>query len=272
MLESSGTVEKTEFGERASEEKDKSLLDAINLLYVAMTRPEERLYVFSPASPDKTEKPGTVPAFFSYYLKDSGLWSEGKEIYEFGGVTPYKAKTNGKTISKRSLSSMISSDWREKVLIRASAPESWNVSEPQEIFQWGNLVHTALSRIMKAGDEENVLLKMSDEGMIDEKQKDQLLNKIRELLAHPLIRPYFLLDNNIRVEAEILSDDGHVYRPDRVILRGEEAVVLDFKTGKPKKEQEKQILHYGKLLIDMGYKQVKKYLVFVEPEINVVEI
>jgi ATP-dependent exoDNAse (exonuclease V) beta subunit len=272
MLESSGTIEKTEFSDRASEEKDKSLLDTINLLYVAMTRPEERLFVFSPASPDKTEKPATVPAFFSYYLKDSGLWSEEKEIYEFGMAAPYKANSNGKTIAKRSLSSMISSDWHEKVLIRASAPEAWNIADPQESFQWGNLVHTALSRIMKAGDEENVLLKMSDEGMIDEKQKEKLLKKIRELLGDPLIYPYFLPDNKIKSEAEILSDDGHVYRPDRIILREDEAIVLDFKTGKPKKEQEKQIVHYGKLLNDMGYNQVKKYLVFIEPEIKIVEI
>ncbi len=272
MLESGGSIEKTEFGERASEEKDKTLLDAINLLYVAMTRPEERLFVFSPAPPDKPGTTETVPAFFAHYLKESGQWSEGKDIYEFGEPTPYKAKTNGKTIAKRSLSSMISSDWREKVLIRASAPETWNIAAPQESFQWGNLVHTALSRIRKAGDEENVLLKMSDEGMIDGKQMEQLLIKIRQLLADPLIHPYFLPDNIIKVEAEILSDDGHVYRPDRVILHGDEAIVLDFKTGKPKKEQEKQIGLYGKLLNDMGYKHLKKYLIFIEPEIKVVEV
>jgi ATP-dependent exoDNAse (exonuclease V) beta subunit len=272
MLESIGPIEKTEFSERAAEEKDKTLLDAINLLYVAMTRPEERLFVLSPAPPDKQGTTETVPAFFAHYLKESGLWSEGKDIYEFGEPTPYKAKTNGKTIAKRSLSSMISSDWREKILVRANAPEAWNIAEPQESFQWGNLVHTALSRIMKSGDEENVLLKMSDEGMIDSQQMEQLLNKIRQLLANPLIHPYFLPDNKIKVEAEILGDDGHVYRPDRVILHEDEAIVLDFKTGKPKKEQEKQIGLYGKLLNDMGYKQVKKYLVFIEPEISVVEV
>jgi ATP-dependent exoDNAse (exonuclease V) beta subunit len=167
---------------------------------------------------------------------------------------------------------MISSDWREKVLIRASAPVSWNITDPQESSQWGNLVHTALSRILKSGDEENVLLKMSDEGMIDSKQMVQLLKKIRQLLADPLIHPYFLADNKIKVEAEILRNDGHVYRPDRVILHEDEAIVLDFKTGKPKKEQEKQINLYGKLLNDMGYNQVKKYLIFVEPEIKIVEI
>ena len=272
MLGSSGSIEKTEFGERAAEEKDKTLLDTINLLYVAMTRPEERLFVFSPAPPGKTENPETVPAFFAHYLKGSGHWSEEQETYEFGEATAYKPKTNGKTIAKRLLTTMISSDWREKVLIRASAPDAWNITDPQESSRWGNLVHTGLSRILKAGDEEKVLLKMTDEGMIDSKQMDQLLKKIRDLLADPLIHPWFLPDNKIKVETAILRNDGHVYRPDRVILHEDEAIVLDFKTGKPKKEQEKQINLYGKLLNDMGYNQVKKYLVFIEPEIKIVEI
>jgi ATP-dependent exoDNAse (exonuclease V) beta subunit len=272
MLESSGSIMKTEFSERAAEEKDKTLLDAINLLYVTMTRPEEKLFIFSPAPPAKPGNPETVPAFFLYYLQQSGLWSEGKKIYEFGYAVPHKIKEYGKAVSKRSLTHMINSDWREKVLIRTSAPESWNIEDPLENYRWGNLVHTAFSRILKTGDEENVLLKMRDEGMIDQKQMEQLRVKICEVLANPLIQPFFLPDNNIRIEAEILCEDGHIYRPDRVIIRENETVVLDFKTGKPKKEQEKQIGLYGRLLGELGYKEVKKYLVFIEPDVMVSEI
>jgi len=272
MLETGKFMEKTEFGERSSEEKDKTLLDSINLLYVAMTRPEERLFVFTPAPPAKPTATDTVPVFFFQYLQQSELWSEENGVYEFGTASPYKPEENGKPVGKRSLSSMISSDWREKVLIRTSAPESWDIADPQKNFRWGNLVHTAFSRILKAGDEENVLLKMTDEGMIDRKQMEQLLARIRLLLADPQINPFFLPGNKIRVEAEILHENGHVYRPDRVIIRENEAVVLDFKTGKPSKTQEKQIGLYGKLLNEMGYPKVRKYLVFIEPEIKVVEV
>jgi hypothetical protein len=272
MLETGKSMEKTEFSERSAEEKDKTLLDAINLLYVAMTRPEERLFVFSPAPPAKPAAIDTVPVFFFHYLKQSELWSEETGIYEFGTASPHKAKENGKTIAKRSLSSMISSDWREKVLIRTSAPESWDIADPQKNFQWGNLVHTAFSRILKAGDEENVLLKMNDEGMIDPRQMEQLLVKIRSLISNPLILPFFHPDNNIRIEAEILRENGSVYRPDRVITHEKDAVVLDFKTGKYTAEQEKQIGLYARLLNELGYTTVKKYLVYIEPDVKVIEV
>jgi ATP-dependent exoDNAse (exonuclease V) beta subunit len=272
MLESGGSMGKTEFSEKSAEEKDKTLLDAINLLYVAMTRPEERLFVFSPAPPAKPQDIDTIPSFFFHYLQQSEQWSEEKGVYEFGTASPTKSKESGKANVKRSLSSMISSDWREKVLIRTNAPESWDITDPQKNLQWGNLVHTAFSRILRAGDEENVLLKMNDEGMIDQKQMEELLVKIRLLLNDPLIRPFFLPDKKIRIEAEILRENGHVYRPDRVIIRENEAVVLDFKTGKPKEDQEQQIRLYGKLLNELGYTIVSKYLVFIEPDIKVVEV
>ena len=272
MLETSGSIGKTQFSQKAAEEKDKTLLDVINLLYVAMTRPEERLYVISPAAPAKPGDPETISAFFYHYLLTTGKWSETRSIYEFGEPGGFVPKESTSKITKRALNSMISSDWREKVLIRSSAPESWEIDDPQKNFHWGNLVHTAFSRIMKAGDEEDVLRRMKDEGMIDQREMDQLLLKIRMLVQDPLINDLFDPENKIKVEADILSEKGQVYRPDRVILREYESVVIDFKTGKPKPEQEKQIRQYGTLLTEMGHKTVKMYLVFIEPEIAIVEV
>jgi ATP-dependent exoDNAse (exonuclease V) beta subunit len=272
MLETAGPIQKTEFSWKADEERDKTLLDAINLLYVAMTRAEEKLFVFSPALPAKVGKPETIPAFFMHYLQQSGSWIDGKVVYEFGTSGPHQAKKDDKKVLKRSLESLLSIDWREKVLIRASAPDSWDIDNPAQNFLWGNLVHTVFSRILQAGDEDIVLIKMVDEGLIDQNQMNQLLVKVRQVLSNQLIHPFFIPDNHVKTEAVILREDGHVYRPDRVIINEDEVTVLDFKTGKPKKEQEKQINLYGKLLKEMGFKEVKKYLVFVEPDVNIVEV
>lgn len=272
MVETGGPVSKTVFGERSEEEKDKTLLDTINLLYVAMTRPEEKLFIFSPSPPAKPSSIDSVPAFFYEFLHRSGEWSDEKKNYEFGTSSTYKPKEKVRKASKRMLTAMISSDWREKVLIKSGAPESWDVDDPRKNSEWGTLVHTALSAILRQGDEELVLLKMNDQGLIDHKQMENLLVKIRAMLANPVIRPFFLPGNKIKTEADILRANGNVYRPDRVIIRENETVVLDFKTGKPREDQEKQIKLYGKLLNEMGHTNVSKYLVFIEPEINVVKV
>jgi len=77
------------------------LLDAVNLLYVAMTRPEERLFVFSPAPPEKTDKAATVPAFLSYYLKDSGLGRRKKDFMNLEKLYLIQRKLAIKTIVKK---------------------------------------------------------------------------------------------------------------------------------------------------------------------------
>ena len=271
MLETGGIVDKTEFGPESAEEKEKTLLDSLNLLYVAMTRPEERLYLLSPQPPAKSETIETAPAFFAHYLKSKGLWSEETDHYEFGKASDKIKKDSVASLSGRSLSSLISADWREKVLIRTSAPESWDVNDPQKNRVWGNLVHTALSAIIGPGDEESVLDEMVRKGLMGESRKEQLMKEIRSLMTDPLISRFFDNENTIRNEAEILSADGNVYRPDRIIFSRDETAVLDFKTGKPKEEYKKQIRHYGKLLEELGYSNVRKYLVYIEPVINVVE-
>jgi hypothetical protein len=237
-----------------------------------MTRPEERLYMFSPAPSRNASAIETATGFIHQYLSQASLWSDEKYVYEFGSPSKHESKSKDGLIVKRSLSKMISEEWREKIFIRTSAPESWDVEEPQKNRQWGNLVHTAFARISQAGEEEAVLQEMADQGMIDSGQKEQLLKKIRALLDDPVLAPFFAKDNTLRIEAEILRETGEVYRPDRVIINRDQAVVLDFKTGKLKVEYKKQISLYGKLLNEMGYNDVKKYLVFVEPEVSVVEV
>jgi hypothetical protein len=68
-------------------------------------------------------------------------------------------------------------------------------------------------------------------------------------------------------ECTILTKWGEERRPDRVIIKGDEAVVIDYKFGTAHKENpqlgekyKKQVSRYMELLTRMGYKNVKGYL------------
>ena len=76
----------------------------------------------------------------------------------------------------------------------------------------------------------------------------------------------------MRPEAEILSPGGHTFRPDRVIIRGEQAIVVDYKTGRTMEKYKTQLLQYGSSLEEMGYKEVRKYLLYLEPEVRLEEV
>ena len=52
-------------------------------------------------------------------------------------------------------------------------------------------------------------------------------------------------------------------RPDRVMMKDGEVIVVDFKFGKPYPEYDEQVREYMSLLQEMGYTQVSGYLWYV---------
>ena len=52
-------------------------------------------------------------------------------------------------------------------------------------------------------------------------------------------------------------------RPDRVMIRGNEAVVVDYKFGREAESHKVQIRHYMEMLNNMGYTSVKGYVWYV---------
>ena len=67
-------------------------------------------------------------------------------------------------------------------------------------------------------------------------------------------------------ECSILQNIGgelQIRRPDRVMIKGEEVIVVDFKFGKKSPEYAAQVRNYMQLLKQMGYRQLKGYLWYV---------
>jgi CRISPR/Cas system-associated exonuclease Cas4 (RecB family) len=55
-------------------------------------------------------------------------------------------------------------------------------------------------------------------------------------------------------------------RPDRVMTRGKEAVVIDYKFGREKDSYKDQIAYYMSVLGEMGYTSIKGYIWYVSQE------
>ena len=88
-------LEDTEYGHLYQKEMADSLLDMVNLLYVATTRPEERLYIISEKPAAEPEKLNSITALLVRFIKASGLWN-GFIPYEFGDDSTSKDTTKTK--------------------------------------------------------------------------------------------------------------------------------------------------------------------------------
>ncbi|MFH1319304.1 MAG: UvrD-helicase domain-containing protein [Bacteroidota bacterium] len=268
LLPAGKALEKTRYGHLYQEEKIKSLLDNFNILYVAFTRPEERLYVL-------TSKPAGSRNFskhFIEFLTKSEHWDEERSAYVFGTseTKQYLVSTKEKP-NAISFEQLISKDWKDRIGIRKRAPEIWEVETSEEQKTYGNLIHTALSRIKTLNDVEPELEKMKNEGYLTVEEKDELNEKLNSLLNLDEIKPFFREGLKIKAEADILLPSGDTCRPDRVIIDDNKAVVIDYKTGKEEEKHKIQLNKYGNVLKEMGYTEVDKYLLYIQTE-KIVEV
>lgn len=265
IVEFKKDLEQTCFSDKYSEEKNKSRLDSFNLLYVAFTRAKDRLYVIS-----SVEKQKNLSRNFIEILQKHEGWDEESFSLQYGAKSVYSrpASTPGReaenfqyTISHNR--SMISSDWRERVRISSNA-EKYIDSEKQK--NYGKLLHYALSFIHCENEVETAMERLSVSGICGEEEKADITEKIKKLLSNPDIKPFFETGLTVKTEAEILLSRGEIYRPDRVILYEDSAVIIDYKTGVPNEKHKEQVEKYAEAIREMGYKKVEKYLIYTENE------
>jgi ATP-dependent exoDNAse (exonuclease V) beta subunit len=266
------TKELTEAGydEVLNTETGRTCLDLLNMMYVAMTRPIERLFILT-TPPSKSSESISMPGLFRSFLENQGLWNDTDSIYTFGFDKPRQERKAVPDKRAMQLKEFISIDWRTKLRLAVKAPELWDTEDPSRNIQWGNLVHTILSRVTSIDNTEQLFGKLSFEGLIRPELENELKQKVLAVLKHPKLAHLFLQDNDIRVESELLLPDGTIYRPDRVVISSSHAVVVEYKTGKPKPQHQQQVNEYANVLTRMGYSSVEKLLVYLDEEIHVLE-
>ncbi|MBW6460744.1 MAG: UvrD-helicase domain-containing protein [Bacteroidales bacterium] len=264
-------LEETDYEALYRDEMDRSHIDMVNVLYVALTRPEERLYVITKPLPEKTGSNNSVPKLFSSFFQAEGMWEKERTVYQYGDrwKRPEKAEKPG-TAEAPSVPPPGRSSLR--LLLRQQAPLAWDMEDPVKNREWGNLVHLALSMIRDERDAGAVLQGLKQEGIITPEQQADLSAIIDGLLHHPEIGRFFSASYEVRNEPEMMDEKGSLYRPDRVIFRDNKATVIDYKTGKPSQYHHKQVKDYADLLQQMQYEVEGAYLVYLDKQPAVVKV
>ncbi|MFZ4548893.1 MAG: hypothetical protein ACOYN4_15700, partial [Bacteroidales bacterium] len=70
----------------------------------------------------------------------------------------------------------------------------------------------------------------------------------------------------------ILTPKGDVFRPDRVVFYENETVIMEFKTGLPEPKHRQQLDNYSRILQQMNYTGIQKLLIYINENVEVVEV
>jgi ATP-dependent exoDNAse (exonuclease V) beta subunit len=143
----------------------------------------------------------------------------------------------------------------------------------QEAISYGNIVHEILAFIKDKSDVDLAVTKALENGLINFDQAEKVLQTLLEIVNHPELNICFDGKNNILNEQTIVQKEGKILKPDRIVLtQNKEAYLLDYKTGAINSKYTQQIQEYQNAIEDLGYKVLKRALVYIGTEIDVIKL
>lgn len=265
---SKSTLLKSHFQEDYYTEATESALDILNKTYVAFTRPREKLYLAAPM-PKKTGS-SKIHEFLLDLLSEIGLLSQEESTY-----TQFSLGTDGQKIgSGEEIDASVAIgiypqvSFLNQLTIRNDSERFFMLQETEEAqnISLGNQVHEVLSAIRVKEDLEMVLRQFLQAGELDHKTIALVKGRILKLFADPKISIWFSDDYEVFNEREIWFE-GKAHKPDRLLIKGKEAVIIDYKKEKESPAHQEQVKRYMNAMKALGYEQVSGHLIYVEPVI-----
>ena len=275
----SQSLAKTNFIFDYFDEKSHAYLDNLNLLYVAFTRAVEGLFVFA-EMPDKSnnlknvgdliltaladEKIPNVPADTTEIISLQKNWDEQEKKYHLGVLSDRKdiqLSSNSYPLNDYDFIKWYQHiSIRRQVDILAKDPDN----KKGEKINYGLLLHDILSKIKYKDHLHNVLEKEVKAGSITIQDQKNLEATFHDLWESPKISNWFTEEWQVKTEVPILPKNEQVSRVDRVMIKGNKCIVVDYKTGSKRGADIKQVSKYKNLLTEMGYKEVEGYILYLE--------
>jgi ATP-dependent helicase/nuclease subunit A len=232
-------------------ELQKQYIDNLNLLYVAFTRACDGLFVFC-----KSGKTAQLKSVSDLSAKVINSLSPGSETTFTRGEMPVYRKggqpRQGEVIPVGTV-------------IKPAFPGRIKLAfQPTGPVNEGKLLHEIFSSIHVAEDVDRAVTGLFLQGKISQPERENYIHVIRHKLNDIQVMSWFSKEWHTVTEAEIILPGGTIRRPDRVMIREGEALVIDYKFGlREVTVYEEQLKTYAGLLRDMGYRKVEAYLWYV---------
>lgn len=274
LIDSSRAV--NDYGEKAAElyniKEQEELLDNINILYVALTRAEEQLYIISNRNFTRTGElaKNNMSSYFIEYLMDKSVFDNQVAEYEFGAITrlstpqPHEAEQPKIAVVHERFNP-------RKVKIAQRESLMWGNSQAQAI-EFGNVTHEVLSYIKTATDIPIAIMKATENGLITHSQQEDMEAIVTLVVTHPDLKIFFSEGNTVFNEHSIIGPNMPNIKPDRVAIHDGKAYLLDYKTGAHKDSYAKQLDGYAFALRQMGLMVEKKTIVYISDVINIIQL
>lgn len=257
-------MEQSIYADEYFREKVYSHVDAVNMLYVALTRAKEELYAFIPRN-KKGDITGSGLLLWNAIEAKAATNEDGTRTWvEFGRKEAPEPEKNDREIGVENVlirdyptcnvemkPHVSSQRYFEEANVSALAPRNMGIIM-HEILNQADSIDDVIAGIETA----------RKQGRFNDEQASEMEQIIRREFARKEISEWFGKWDDVRRENDIISSHTTgTRRPDRVMIRGKRAVVVDYKFGEEKlSSHRKQVKGYMSLLREMDYNEIEGYI------------
>lgn len=237
-------------------EKNQILTDMVNLCYVAMTRPVDRLYIRN------LHDKNTFGALFHEILEASGLASQTDDTLEVhlhdGLRTAPKESSFPETFTPDDISDRL---WFPYIALqdREELNEQDFLSDD---MQFGISFHLVVSRVHQKEEIEMAIRHALDSGEMRKEHAERIALYTNNLWSNDDFTQLISGASEILNEQSILLERGQFIRADKILLGNDFTAVIDFKTGLPSSKDAAQVRKYARALREMNYPEVRAYIYY----------
>lgn len=259
-------------------------VDNLNLLYVAFTRAKKNLIIWG-----KAGQKGTVSELLSQAIESIPALEtspsfcmvkeerEEEDIIYTGGELYLSSTKKGNNSSANKLLlepqrltvhlETLETNIEFKQSNRSADFIRGEEETGEKYIRQGQLLHNLFSVIRTQSDIPSAIERLRFEGIIESAKQEEQIRKLTEwALKHPLVKEWYSGSWTLYNECAIIyQENGELQtrRPDRVMMKNGEVIVVDFKFGKKHATYNKQVHEYMNLLANMGYQHIRGYLWYV---------
>lgn len=231
-------------------------MDALNMLYVATTRSKDYLYIATMAKKeDKLSNMGDViNRIFDSQFDENNLYEIVDDVVD---------KSDAEEINFIQLNVYPTSNRLTELYVSSENKHLKHLVNIEKSGRKGSLLHDILANASTKQEVDDYVSALVLQGIIQAGEIENLTSAVLEVLNNADLKAILSKATQSITEKSIIDAKGKLHRPDCVLMTKDEVIVLDYKFTLEESEKHiVQVENYKKLLLDMGFNNVKSYLFY----------
>jgi len=270
-------LERSLFAQAYYKEMLYSMVDNLNILYVAFTRAVNTLIITCPYNSKNSNAPRSIgnivqriienPSLLDSieresYLDMSPYWNPDSKVFEYGDSQKIIAPDKKKSATNHEFKGFRIGGNEGRLKLRVHSEGYFDIykNEISERISFGRMLHEIFENISTADDINNSVKSMVSAGMIDSETAKEYMILIERMLSFEPQKSWFNGEWQVLNERNIIRGKENSHRPDRIMLKDGKVILIDYKTGEKHENHISQVKGYLNDFEKMGYGDRKGYL------------